>query len=38
MALVQNKLFIKTSGIPGAGKGLFTKQFIAKGMRTTLQW
>jgi len=33
MALLQKKLFIKTSGIPAAGKGLFTKQFIGRGTR-----
>lgn len=29
----KNQLFIKRSKIPGAGKGLFTKCFIAKGTR-----
>ena len=33
MALLQNQLHIKESKIPGAGKGLFTKTFIAKGTR-----
>ncbi|KAA9040537.1 SET domain-containing protein [Ginsengibacter hankyongi] len=33
MALLQKKLFIKTSGIPAAGKGLFTKVLIRKGVR-----
>jgi len=33
MALLQKKLFIKTSGIPAAGKGLFTKELIRKGTR-----
>ncbi len=31
MALLEKQLLIKTSKIPGAGKGLFTKCFIAKG-------
>jgi len=31
MSLPQKQLFIKKSCIPGAGKGLFTKQFIIKG-------
>lgn len=33
MPLLEKQLFIKKSGIPGAGKGLFTKQYIAKGTR-----
>ncbi|MDQ6764374.1 MAG: SET domain-containing protein [Bacteroidota bacterium] len=33
MTLLEKHLFIKKSGIPKAGKGLFTKQFIAKGTR-----
>jgi uncharacterized protein len=33
MPLPQKQLFIKKSGIPGAGRGLFTKQFIVKGTR-----
>jgi uncharacterized protein len=33
MILLKKQLFIKKSGIPGAGKGLFTKQFISKGIR-----
>ena len=33
MILPQKQLFIKKSGIPEAGKGLFTKRFIAKGTR-----
>lgn len=33
MALLEKQLFIKRSGIPGAGKGLFTKNFIPKGTR-----
>ncbi len=33
MTLLEKQLFIKKSGIPKAGKGLFTKQFIAKGTR-----
>lgn len=33
MALLEKHLIIKKSRIPGAGKGLFTKQFIAKGTR-----
>lgn len=31
--LAQKNLFIKRSGIPKAGKGLFTKKCIAKGTR-----
>ncbi|MGN6193500.1 MAG: SET domain-containing protein [Ginsengibacter sp.] len=33
MALLEKHLIIKKSRIPGAGKGLFTKQFITKGTR-----
>jgi len=33
MALLEKFLVIKRSTIPGAGKGLFSKQFIAKGTR-----
>ena len=33
MALFENKLFVKKSTLPGAGKGLFTKVFIPKGTR-----
>src|SRR3569623_3601158 len=33
MALLEKHLLIKNSRIPGAGKGLFTKEFIAKGTR-----
>ena len=33
MPLPQIQLLIKKSGIPGAGNGLFTKQFIEKGSR-----
>jgi uncharacterized protein len=33
MALLEKQLMIKKSKIPGAGKGLFTKKFIAKGTR-----
>jgi len=33
MALLEKHLVIKDSGIPGAGKGLFTKIFIPKGTR-----
>jgi len=33
MALLEKFLVIKHSTIPGAGKGLFTNQFIAKGTR-----
>ena len=33
MALLEKKLFVRKSGIPGAGKGLFTKEFIPKGTR-----
>lgn len=35
MALLEDQLVIKRSGIPGAGKGLFTKKFIPKGTRIT---
>jgi len=31
MALLEKHLFVKKSNIPGAGKGLFTVQFITKG-------
>ena len=33
MALYERYLIVKKSAIPNAGKGLFTKQFIAKGTR-----
>jgi hypothetical protein len=33
MALLEKKLFVKKSTIPGAGKGLFTKVLIPKGTR-----
>lgn len=33
MALLEKQLYIKASTIPGAGKGLFTKEAIAKGTR-----
>ncbi|HVM89071.1 MAG TPA: SET domain-containing protein [Puia sp.] len=33
MALLEKYLVIKTSTIPGAGRGLFTKVFIPKGTR-----
>ena len=33
MPLLEKQLVVKRSKIPGAGKGLFTKQFIAKGTR-----
>jgi hypothetical protein len=33
MALLEKHLLIKKSRIPSAGKGLFTKQFIARGTR-----
>lgn len=33
MALLEKHLFIKTSGIPSTGKGLFTKKDIAIGTR-----
>lgn len=33
MALLEKQLVIKRSGIPGAGKGLFTRKFIPKGTR-----
>ena len=31
MALLEKQLYVKKSGIPGAGKGLFTKRLIPKG-------
>jgi len=33
MALLEKQLYVKQSGIPGSGKGLFTKKFIPKGTR-----
>jgi len=33
MALLEKKLIVKKSTLPGAGKGLFTKVFIPKGER-----
>jgi hypothetical protein len=33
MALLEKQLYVKCSGIPGGGNGLFTTQFIAKGTR-----
>ena len=33
MALLEKILYVKQSGIPGAGKGLFTKELIPKGTR-----
>ena len=33
MPLLEKQLFIKRSKIPGAGKGLFTKELIPKGTR-----
>jgi SET domain-containing protein len=33
MALLEKQLIVKTSGIPGSGNGLFTKEFIPKGTR-----
>ena len=33
MALLEKQLYSKRSGIPGSGKGLFTKKFIPKGTR-----
>jgi uncharacterized protein len=35
MALLEDQLVIKRSGLPDAGKGLFTKKFIPKGTRIT---
>lgn len=35
MALLDSQLVIKRSGLPGAGKGLFTKKAIPKGTRIT---
>ena len=33
MALLEKKLVVRQSNLPGAGKGLFTKTFIPKGTR-----
>lgn len=33
MALLEDKIRVKKSGLPGAGKGLFAKVFIPKGTR-----
>ena len=33
MVLLKDQLVVKKSTLPGAGKGLFTKKFIAKGTR-----
>lgn len=33
MALLEKQLAVKRSGLPGAGKGLFTKKFIPKGTK-----
>jgi hypothetical protein len=33
MALLEKQLYVKTSTLPNAGKGLFTKKFIPKGTR-----
>jgi uncharacterized protein len=33
MALLEKQLLVKRSTIPGAGKGLFTKKMITKGIR-----
>jgi SET domain-containing protein len=33
MALLEKHLTVKTSSLPGSGKGLFTKKFIPKGTR-----
>jgi SET domain-containing protein len=33
MALLEKQLFVKTSRLPGSGKGLFTKKMIPKGTR-----
>ncbi len=33
MALLEDKIRVKKSGLPGAGKGLFAKSFIPKGTR-----
>ena len=33
MAFLEKQLYVKTSTLPGAGKGLFTKKFIPKGTR-----
>lgn len=38
MALLEKQLRVKTSTLPGAGKGLFTTQFIAKGTRIVEYW
>jgi uncharacterized protein len=33
MALLEDKIRVKKSGLPGAGKGLFAKSFIPRGTR-----
>jgi SET domain-containing protein len=33
MVLLEDQLLVKKSKLPGAGKGLFTKKFIAKGTK-----
>ncbi|HEX6426269.1 MAG TPA: SET domain-containing protein [Niastella sp.] len=33
MAFLEKQLYVKTSTLPGTGKGLFTKKFIPKGTR-----
>jgi SET domain-containing protein len=33
MVLLEDQLVVKKSKLPGAGKGLFTKKFIAKGTK-----
>lgn len=33
MALLEKQLYVKKSGLPNAGKGLFTKKLITKGTR-----
>jgi uncharacterized protein len=33
MAYLEKQLYVRKSTLPGAGKGLFTKKFIAKGAR-----
>jgi uncharacterized protein len=38
MALLEKQLRVKTSTLPGAGKGLFTTKFIAKGTRIVEYW
>ena len=38
MALLEKQLRVKTSTLPGTGKGLFTTKFISKGTRIVEYW